>query len=216
MTTILGYTFVQPQLAEAALRHPSTAGKKLPEGEHFERLEFLGDRVISLVIAGWLMKEFPTEAEGPLTRRHTALVRAGAMAAIARESGLAEKLQLAGDAPGENVLADALEALLGAIYLDGGYEPAAALVRSLWAKSIAAEPSDLRDPKTRLQEWAQARGPQLPHYEVMDQHGPSHAPQFRIRVTLADGQQAQGEGSSKRVAEQAAAAALLNKVEKHG
>lgn len=217
MTEILGYTFQQPELAAAALRHPSLQGKKLPDGEHFERLEFLGDRVVGLTVASMLMQKFPREAEGPLTRRHTALVRAGTLAAIARETGIIAQLQVAaGEAPGDNVLADALEAMLGAIYLDGGHEPASTLVRQLWAGRIESEPSDQRDPKTRLQELAQSRGPQLPLYEVLDQHGPSHAPIFRIRVTLAEGEQAEGEGNSKRAAEQAAAQSLLKKVDKNG
>jgi len=217
MTVVLGYTFKNAMLAEAALRHPSLHGKRLPEGEHFERLEFLGDRVVGLAISAMLMEKFPREAEGPLTRRHTALVRAATLAAIARESGLAQQLQLAaGDSAGENMLADAMEAMMGAIFLDAGYEPTAQLVRQLWAQRLESEPSDQRDPKTRLQEWAQARGPALPVYDVIDQSGPPHAPVFRIRVTLAGGETAEASGNSKRMAEQAAAQALLNKVEKHG
>lgn len=217
MTVVLGYTFKQPELAAAALRHPSLQGKKLPEGEHFERLEFLGDRVVGLTLASMLMEKFTREPEGPLTRRHTALVRAATLAAIARETGLVEQLQLAaGEAAGENVLADALEAMLGAIFLDGGYEASSAIVRQLWINRVENEPSDQRDPKTRLQELAQSRGPQLPLYEVLDQHGPSHAPVFRVKVTLANGDTAEGEGNSKRAAEQAAASALLSKVDKNG
>lgn len=217
MTILLGHSFSQPVLAEAALRHPSLPGRRDPDAEHFERLEFLGDRVLGLVVAGWLMQQFPDEAEGPLTRRHTSLVRAGTLAAIARECGHAGQLRMAGsDEAGENILADALEAALGAVYLDAGYAAADKVVRQLWASRIAGEPSELRDPKTRLQEFAQAQSRQLPVYEVLGQQGPSHAPLFRIRVKLADGQAAEGEGTSKRLAEQAAATELLKKVEKNG
>jgi len=212
--TALGYTFTRTDLAEAALRHPSLPGKRVHEGEHFERLEFLGDRVVGLCIAAILMEKFPREAEGPLTRRHTSLVRAGTLAAIAKETGLATQVQLAtSDTAGENVLADALEAMFGAIYLDGGMPAVEPLVRQLWASRLEGEPIDQRDPKTRLQEWAQSKGPQLPQYEVLDQHGPSHAPVFKVRVSVQSGEQAEGEGTSKRAAEQAAALALLNKVE---
>lgn len=217
MTILLGHSFSRPALAEAATRHPSLPGKRIPDGEHFERLEFLGDRVLGLVIAGWLMQQFPREAEGPLTRRHTSLVRAGTLAAIALESGLSDQLQTAGsDNPGENILADALEAALGALYLDAGYAAAEQVVRRLWASRIASEPSEQRDAKTRLQEFAQSKSRQLPVYELLDQQGPSHAPLFRVKVQLADGVAAEGEGGSKRLAEQAAATALLEKVGKNG
>lgn len=217
MTVLLGYSFSQPALAAAALRHPSLPGKRAAGEEHFERLEFLGDRVLGLTVADMLMKRFPQEAEGPLTRRHTSLVRAGTLASIARSSGIADQLQRAGhDVPGENILADAFEAVIGAIFLDSGYEAAAAVVRAQLSGWLEQEPTDQRDPKTRLQELAQSQGPQLPAYEVLDQQGPSHAPFFRVIVKLANGAQATGEGGSKRAAEQAAALALLNKVEKHG
>ena len=217
MTSVLGHAFSKPELAEAALRHSSMPGRWSGEGEHFERLEFLGDRVISLVIAAELMRRFTREAEGQLTRRHTALVRAATMAEIARETGLPSLLHLAAsESPGENVLADALEAVIGAIYLDAGGDVAAQIIGRLWATRLDGGAQDLRDAKTRLQEWAQARGHALPLYALVEQSGPSHAPHFKVTVTLDDTQQAQGEGGSKRAAEQAAAQALLEKVDHHG
>lgn len=221
MAELLGYHFRNALLAEAALRHPSLPGKRPAGMEHFERLEFLGDRVLGLVIANWLLQLFPAEAEGALTRRHTSLVRAGTLAAIARDIGLGQHLRLAANEgamglANENVLADAMEAALGAIFIDGGLAAAEPIIRQLWQARMTSEPTDQRDAKTRLQEWAQARGPHLPQYSVVSQSGPPHAPQFKVAVKLADGRSAQGDGSSKRIAEQEAAAALLMKVGENG
>ena len=216
MNTLFGYSFTNKLLGEAALRHPSLPGR-LPAGyEHFERLEFLGDRVLGLTIATWLMQHFPNEAEGPLTRRHTALVRAETLAAIAEETELSKQIKLAsseGSTIKANILADAVEAVLGAVYLDGGLGAAEAIIKRLWASRIEGEPQGQRDSKTRLQEWTQSRGPHLPHYEMLGQSGPPHAPQFKVRVTVPDGRSAEGTGSNKRTAEQLAAAALLAKVD---
>lgn len=216
---ILGYQFTQPELAQAALRHPSIIGRR--EGVAvFERLEFLGDRVLGLVVADLLYTTFPQEAEGPLTRRHSALVRAEALADVARQSGLQNELQLAGNeaahggASNDNILADAFEALLGAIYLDGGMAAAAPIVHRIFEPRIHAEPIAQRDAKTMLQEWTQARGPDLPRYEVLAQSGPPHAPVFEVLVTVPGGHSAKGQGSSKQQAQQVAAAALLEILEK--
>jgi ribonuclease-3 len=214
---LLGHVFSDASLKEAALRHSSLPERK-GGGEHFERLEFLGDRVVGLVVARMLMEGFPSEAEGLLTRHHTALVRAGALARIAREAGLDTLLQTAQDESRmDTALADALEAVLGAIYLDGGFDAAERVVRRLWQPHLRDNPEDLRDPKTRLQEWAQARGPDLPVYEVLSQTGPAHAPHFVVRASVTSGvtsgvrggASAEGAGSSKRLAEQQAAQKLL-------
>jgi ribonuclease-3 len=220
--SVLGYIFRQPELAQAALRHPSLSARR--EGvATYERLEFLGDRVLGLVIAELLYTTFAQEAEGPLTRRHSALVRAESLADVARQTGLTEQLQLAvndgahGGIANDNILADAFEALLGAIYLDGGMEAAAPLIRRIFEPRVHAEPVAPRDAKTMLQEWTQARGPDLPKYEVLAQSGPPHAPVFEVQVSVPGGKTAKGQGNSKQQAQQAAAAALLELVEKrHG
>ena len=217
--SLLGYRFSSPDLAQAALRHPSAPGAVRGQVPAFERLEFLGDRVLGLIIADWLFDLYPHEAEGPLSRRLAALVRASTLAEIGRRAGLPEQVQLAsnegasGGSANDNIVADALEAVLGAIYLDGGLEPARATVRHLWAELIRAEPTAERDAKTRLQEWAQSRGTTLPRYDVVQQSGPSHAPMFEVKVVLPDGRTAQGQGSSKRQAEQAAARNFLDRLE---
>ncbi len=207
-------------LAEA-LTHRSVLGEGAQRARRArlsnERLEFLGDRVLGLLMAEWLAERFPAEAEGALGRRLAHLVAAPALAAIAREQGLAALLAVAeGEARAgvrkrDNVLADALEALLGALYLDGGLGPARDAVRRFWEGAIAAQPAPPKDAKTALQEWAQARGLGLPAYALASSSGPSHAPSFRVRVRAGEAQ-AQGEGSTRRGAEQDAAARLLEKL----
>jgi len=215
----LGYTFQRPELAVAALRHPSAPGRRPDTVAEFERLEFLGDRVLGLVMADQLFKQFPQEAEGSLSRRLASLVRATTLAVIAREAGLPDHLVIASNEGGsggvknDNIVADALEAMIGAIYLDAGLDAARQVILSLWGKRIEAAPTAARDAKTALQEYAQARSPQLPQYEVISQAGPSHAPVFEVRVSLATGHSAIGQGSSKRQAEQAAATILLESLE---
>jgi ribonuclease III len=216
--TLLGHAFKDDELGRAALRHSSLrAGRH--EAPTFERLEFLGDRVLGLLIAQWLYTLYPQEAEGPLSRRLAALVRASTLAELGRSSGLAAQVQLPpneaanGGQANDNIIADALEASLGAVYLDGGLGAAQAIVHKLWAGLVHSSPTAERDPKTRLQEWAQARGVVLPRYEVLGQSGPAHAPEFIVEVHLPDGRKAKGQGSSKRLAEQAAALTLLEIVE---
>ncbi len=184
-----------------------------------ERLEFLGDRVLGLLMAEWLAERFPTEAEGALGRRLAHLVAAPALAAIARENGVAEVLAVAeGEARAgvrarDNVLADALEALLAALYLDAGLGPAREVVRRLWEVAVTAQAAPPKDAKTALQEWAQARGLGLPGYALASRSGPSHAPSFRVRVRAGEAE-AEGEGTTRRGAEQDAAARLLENLTK--
>lgn len=216
---LLGYVFKDAELGYAALRHSSLRGAQRDSLPVFERLEFLGDRVLGLTIAQWLYQLYPTEAEGPLSRRLAALVRASTLAELGRSSGLAAQVQLAtneganGGSANDNIIADALEASLGAVFLDGGLPAAEAIVRRLWASLIQSAPTVERDPKTRLQEWVQARSTALPRYELTAQSGPAHAPEFIVEVNLPDGRKATGQGGSKRLAEQAAALAMLDVVE---
>ena len=216
----LGYSFSQPGLLQTALTRPGALKKGSADNQ---RLEFLGDRVLGLVVASRLYQAFPAEQEGALSKRLVALVRRETLTDLARQLELGPHLVLAaaeeqeGGRENASNLADALEAVLGAIYLDGGLAPAEALLHRLLEPFRAAMPTPPQDAKTKLQEKALAKGPQLPSYQVVSQQGPPHAPVFIIRVTLPTGESAEAEGASKRVAEQAAAATLLEKLEKpHG
>ena len=216
------HAFRQPALLEAALLHPSAlSGKSRRKsvGVPYERLEFLGDRVLGLAIAHWLYLELPNAAEGELARRHAALVRRETLAGIGGKLGLLKALKL-GPGDRENIrghltiLGDAVEAVLGAIYLDAGYSAAENFVRRHFKPALAALAASPLDPKTALQEWAQARGHPLPLYTVSSQSGPSHAPAFTIMVTVGNLKPATAVGTSKQKAEKAAAAALLERLTK--
>jgi len=204
----LGHVFTDGALLAQALVHPSTADRDGAAG--FERLEFLGDRVIGLVVADMLHARFPHEREGSLALRHTALVRRETLAALALDSGLADCLSGAFDGAGQaSTFADGFEAAMGALYCDGGLEAARRFLTTQLAPQIEQVGLPQRDAKTALQETVQATGGALPRYAVVDRTGPPHAPTFRVRVSLVDGAQGEGTGSSKRQAEQAAAESLL-------
>jgi ribonuclease-3 len=209
---ILSHRFARPELLREALTHRSAAYRR--GGFSNERLEFIGDRVLGLVMAEWLAERFPDEQEGELGPRHAQLVSRAMLAEIAEQIGLPRILSIA---PNEakagvgrlaTVLADGLEAMIGALYLDGGLEPARRFVRGAWASHIDAQVAPPKDPKTELQEWALARGMALPLYRVDSREGPSHAPVFAISVTVDD-RTGTGTAGSKRAAERAAAADLL-------
>ncbi len=209
---LLGHVFVRPELLSEALTHRSAAGAR-GVGSN-ERLEFIGDRVLGLIVAEWLIERFPHEQEGKLGPRLAALVSKPALAAIAEAHGLAEMINVA---PGEarrgvsgqaNVLADALEALIGALYLDAGFSRARDFVRRMMVEVLDAQGLPPKDPKTALQEWALKRSLPLPAYTVVEQSGPSHAPSFVIRVTVGH-TSAEARAGAKRAAEQDAARNLL-------
>lgn len=209
----LGHDFARPALLETALTHPSAAVSG--RDGSYERFEFLGDRVLGLAIADLLMAKFPHEAEGDLARRHSRLVARPALAAVASGLGLGGHLRMAvGEAAtglrgNETVLADSMEAILGAIFLDAGFAAAQVVVNRLWQSMADADATPPMDAKTELQEWAQARGRGLPQYVETARTGPDHAPAFTIEVSLAGLPTAEGTGTSKQGAEQQAAAALL-------
>lgn len=216
---VLGHVFARPELLTQALTHPSMQqGRRSRTSDPYERLEFLGDRVLGLVVAEMLFDRFPAEAEGALARRHAALVRREAVARVAGEIGLARHLVLAkgeDDAGGRGnpgILADACEAVIGALYADAGFAVAASFVRSRWEKLMEEALAPPKDAKTGLQEWAQGRGKPLPAYRVLGQEGPPHEPIFLMEVSVEGVGSAVGRGASKRVAEQAAAGALLEQV----
>lgn len=220
---IIGYNFSQPELLEQALTHPSLAAnksRKQATPTPYERLEFLGDRVLGLVIAHWLFTLYPNSPEGDLAKRHASLVNRDALRAIALDIKLDKHLRLArGEEPGGarknlTTLSDAIEALIGAIYLDGGLEAARSFIQRFWQKSIAAEQAPA-DPKTALQEWAQGNGHALPQYRMVEHSGPAHAPKFLVEVMVAGHPAVVAEGQSKRAAEKAAAQLLLTALADH-
>lgn len=212
LQVVLGHRFARPGLLEQALTHPSSATAAWPDNQ---RLEFLGDRVLGLVIAEALLGAYPEESEGALAPRLNALVQRDTLAEVAGEIGLGAALRLGrseslgGGRRKKAILADAMEALIAALYLDGGPEAARRFVLGLWRARIEAPESAPIDAKSRLQEWAQGRGLPLPDYVVQDRRGPDHAPHFTVEVRLASGETADGSAASKRRAEQAAAAAML-------
>lgn len=215
---ILGHHFARPAMLAEALTHRSAAprarrGTRRGTGSN-ERLEFIGDRVLSLLMAEWLMERFPDEQEGELGPRLAHLVSRTVLASIADQARLQDALALA---PNEvragvgqlaNTLADTLEAALGAMYLDGGLDPVRRFIRGAWCGTVEAQVLPPKDAKTALQEWLMARGQPLPIYTVAAQSGPSHAPSFTIAVSGA-GSTGMGTAGGKREAERLAANDLL-------
>lgn len=209
---VLGHSFATPALLRRSLTHPSAAA--VP-GESYERLEFLGDRVLGLLVAELLWRRFPDETEGHMARRHAALVRRETLALVARETGLGDHLILArpereaGEADNPALLADACEAVIAALYLDGGLAAARAFVEPRWVPLLEADLEPPQDAKTALQEWAQGRALPLPVYRETRREGPPHDPVFTVEVFVEGRNPAEGVGRSKRLAEQAAAERLL-------
>ena len=224
---VLGHRFRDPSLLEEALTHASAVdpgrgrgpGRVVPAGRRSnERLEFLGDRVLGLLVAHLLIERFPDDAEGDLTHRHVALVQKGSLAEVGARLGLGAWLEVA---PGEAdtggrekpaILADACEAALGAIYLDGGIDAARRFVERHWEPLLARVAAPPRDAKTTLQELAQARGLGLPAYRLLGSAGPPHAQRFTAEASLPGLGAATGEGASKRAAEREAARLLLARI----
>ena len=222
---IIGHEFARRELLEEALTHPSVlvperrrGRRRKPAGRSYERLEFLGDRVLGLVVAELLWRRFEGEPEGDLTRRHTHLVRRESLARVAEAIGLGRYLVLsraeaaAGTGANPGILADACEALIAAIFLDGGLEAASTFIRRFWEPLIEEMEGPPRDPKTALQEWAQARRLARPAYELVAMSGPDHAPLFTVAASVGGGDRATATASSKRIAEARAAAMLLDRL----
>ncbi len=208
---ILGHSFADRRLLETALTHTSATAMRVGS---YQRLEFLGDRVLALVVANRLFERFPDEDEGALTLRLTALVRKETLVRVARMINLERYLHSASrrtlSDPGINsILADACEAVIAALYIDGGLDAARAFIWKYWEEILeeASMPQD--NSKSMLQEWAQAQALPLPFYEVTGSEGPSHAPVFSVTVSIVDHGACSAEGLSKQQAEQAAAAKLF-------
>jgi ribonuclease III len=214
----IGYKFADKSLLERAVTHISALAGGATRVNSYQRLEFLGDHVLGLVISDMLYRAFPKANEGELSRRLADLVRKETCAEVARMMDLGPALKLgnseshAGGRLRATILADACEALVGAVFIDGGYGAADALIARFWKERMLKPLRPLRDPKTMLQEWAQARGLPTPAYRELARTGPHHDPEFRVAVLLPDRPPAEGKGSSKRAAEQAAAADMLTRV----
>ncbi len=212
----LGHAFRDKDLLERALTHASANTVRSNE-----RLEFLGDRVLGLVIAENLHRLYPGDAEGLLAHKLNALVKRDACAAAAADAGLAEHVILASSEAASGgrkkaaILAGVCEAVIAALYLDGGYDVARAFIERYWTRAFAELGQDMRDAKTALQEWAQSRTPgprDAPVYRLVGREGPDHAPRFVVEVSVGGHGSEQGHGNSKREAEQAAAQAMLARV----
>lgn len=208
----LGYEFDHPKLLIEAVTHSSMSSQTRSDNQ---RLEFLGDRVLGLVIAQALFEKDMDAKEGLLAPRFNTLVRKETCAEVAQKIDLGSVLKLgrsemvSGGRRKQAVLGDAMEAIIAAVYIDGGLSKAEKIILALWGQRIEAVKSDARDAKTALQEWAQARGLNPPIYETMSRKGPDHAPVFEIEVRLETGEKQQAIAGTKRKAEQAAASVLL-------
>ena len=213
LETTAGLTFRDPERLRRALTHASARGKDA--GTDYERMEFLGDRVLGLVVAEFLYQTFPGASEGELSLRLNGMVNAETLAAISEEIGLPElitagnEMKTLDSRKRVNLRADALESLIAAIYLEGGIEAARSFISRHWFARPIASGVARRDPKTELQEWAHVVGGGVPVYSVEGREGPDHDPVFTVSVRVNGFQQGTGVGRTKRQAEQAAAAAVL-------
>ena len=203
----LGYAFRDPAILQRALTHTSAGAI-----HNNERLEFLGDRVLGLAVAEMLLDTFPGEDEGDIGRRFADLVRAQSLTQIGRAVGIDTALALSGAAANDGMVADATEAVIAALYLDGGFPAAAAFIERHWRPLIKRSEAPPRDAKTALQEWSQAHGLGLPRYRDIRRAGPDHEPVFTVEVKVAGHDAASAQGNSKRAAEQEAAAILLEQL----
>jgi ribonuclease-3 len=213
----IGYRFSDHTYLERALTHSSFADGDARKSFDNERLEFLGDRVLGVVVAELLFNEFPTSSEGQLAPRFNALVRKEACADVARELDLGTFMRMsagedqAGGRGKDAILGDCCEALIAAIYLDGGFEAARRFVRAFWTPRLSLVEELPRDAKTILQEWLQGRGLRPPRYLLVDRTGPDHAPEFTIAIEIDGLAPVQAKAGSKRAAEQLAAEMLLTR-----
>ena len=214
----IGYSFADSNLLATALTHGSTGRGRQAPGQNYERLEFVGDRVLGLVVAERLYQMFPSEDEGAMAKRFAALVQRETVAEVGRNLGLGAYMRLskaeisAGGRDNTAIIADCCEALIGALFIDGGLEAARAFVLPHWTPLIEADVQPPEEAKTALQEWAQGRGLPLPAYAPVSRSGPDHDPVFTVEVRVEGLPATKGQGRSKRLAEQDAAARLLAKL----
>lgn len=213
LQTTLGYRFKDAGLLDLALTHVSAS--PAATGASYQRLEFLGDRVLGLVVSEMLYASFPEASEGELSRRLSELVRRETCAEVATVWDVAPHLKLgagealSGERRNPTILADVCESIIGAVFLDGGYDAAKIVIEGAFKGKLDSPRRAMRDPKSALQEWAQGRGLPTPTYAIVEQTGPHHAPRFRVMVKVQGTEDEFGTGTSKRIAEQAAARTLL-------
>ncbi|MGH1375191.1 MAG: ribonuclease III [Alphaproteobacteria bacterium] len=211
----IGYSFKNRDLLRVALTHSSTG-----ESENYERLEFLGDRVLGLVIASVLFEKFPDEKEGDMAKRLAALVQGQTLAELSARISLGDYINFSdaerdsGGAENEHILADVYESVIGAIYLDGGFEPCSRLIKTQWQEALYTMKKPPQHPKTAIQEWAQGQGLPLPIYDIVAQHGPDHAPIFEVRLSVKGHKPVHGSGKSRAEAEKLAAEGFMEHVKK--
>lgn len=211
----IGYSFKNAELLEIAFTHSSTGAKN-----NYERLEFLGDRVLGLTVSETLYQKFPNEPEGHLAKRLSALVQGSFLAQISREMELGKHIifsdaeSASGGAENDNILADVFESMIGALYLDSNYETCRALIQKLWGDRFDTMKTPPQHPKTHLQEWAQSQNLPLPHYKIVAQSGPDHAPVFDICLNINGYDPVTVQGSSRQEAEKLAASTFIEKHKK--
>jgi ribonuclease-3 len=213
----IGHKFADPGLLLTAMTHVSALKPSRKRGESYQRLEFLGDHVLGLIVSDMLYRSFPNADEGELSKRLADLVRKESCADVAKSLGLADDIKLGAVGPGagarlrKSVLGDICEAVIGAVFLDGGYPAASDFVERNWVERMRKPRQPLRDPKTVLQEWAQGKGLPTPVYREVERTGPHHDPQFRVAVDLPGLAPAEGVGGSKRAAEKVAASVMIER-----
>lgn len=218
LETTLGHDFADRALLVQALTHPSALLRGRAEKGDYERLEFLGDRVLGVVVATAIFRDYPDANAGQMAQRYNEMVRKETLAEVARETGLAEHIRMSqgeretGGTDKPAILADICEALIGALYLDGGLDVAERFILAHWSERLAGLKKAPKDSKMALQEWAHAQGIEPPSYETVGASGPDHAPEFTVRVSFARGS-AEARGPSKKAAERRAAKQLLRQVE---
>lgn len=215
----LGHEFRRPELLEEALTHQSATEGEGRGKRNMERLEFLGDRVLGLIVAKLLVEAYPDERVGQLARRHAALVRAEALTRVGQQLGLGDHIKMSrgereqGGHAKPGTLADCCEAVIAALYLDGGLEAAGPMIRRYWLPMMREAADPPQDAKTGLQEWAQARALPLPAYTILRREGAAHAPLFDVECAVSGFPPVRAEGRSRRAAEQAAASRMIDLIE---
>lgn len=220
------YQFKKTEILETAFVHPSLIGvinqldKTSPTKYGYQRMEFLGDRVLGLIVSSWLFSLFPNEVEGDLAKRFSMLVKTETLAEIAIEIDLGQFFSMSpgeyqvGTPTNKNFLADACEVLIAMLYIDGGYQAAEKFIHKFWEKRIHDDVVDMMDPKSALQEWSQANGAGLPFYNIISQEGPQHAPSFTIEIKLKNYDKQIAVAGSKKEAAKKAAQMMLDHVKK--
>jgi ribonuclease III len=219
LTTNIGYSFNKEKLLQKALTHPSISN--ISNAENYEVLELLGDAVLSLIATEKLISLYPDSNEGDLVKRRSSLICKTTLAEIAKEIGIGQYINMtfgeesSGGRNNRNILENVLEALIGAIYMDGGYMPASNFFARFWNSRITTMDKVPKDPKSKLQEWSQSQGMDIPNYMVISREGSAHAPVFTIEVTVNSNLTASASGKSKKEAETFAAQKLIEQIEKN-